>query len=365
MNNITVPTLLLDEQKCRANIRFMAEKAAASSVSFRPHFKTHQSAAIGEWFREAGVNKITVSSFRMAEYFAEAGWTDILVAFPVNILEWERINLLSGKIRLSILAEEEEGISFLSQKIQNELNVYIKIDAGYHRSGIYFNDHKSISRVIGSIKQTANMTFAGFLTHAGNSYKARGKDEVLRVHNESTSRMASLAEKYRTGNPQLIVSVGDTPSCSLAGNFRMVDEIRPGNFVFYDYTQVVIGSCKAENVAVAMACPVVSVHPGRNELVIYGGSIHFAKDSVVNRDGRVVHGAVVNSDGMLWNGITEGAWLTKLSQEHGIVELPDNLVNAYKPGDIITIIPAHSCTTANLMKEYLTSDGTMISCFTF
>ncbi len=97
---INRPTLLVDEALCRRNIARMAEKARIAGVRFRPHFKTHQSAAIGEWFREAGVTAITVSSVSMARYFSGAGWSDITIAFPVNLREMEEINRLAGEIHL-------------------------------------------------------------------------------------------------------------------------------------------------------------------------------------------------------------------------------------------------------------------------
>jgi D-serine deaminase-like pyridoxal phosphate-dependent protein len=68
-------TLLLQESICRHNIERMVEKAKRHNLVLKPHFQTNQSAEIGEWFRQAGVNKITVSSLDMVEYFAEAGWT--------------------------------------------------------------------------------------------------------------------------------------------------------------------------------------------------------------------------------------------------------------------------------------------------
>jgi D-serine deaminase-like pyridoxal phosphate-dependent protein len=71
-STIATPTLLLDEGRARRNLDGMAARAARAGVRFRPHFKTHQSARIGEWFREAGVHSITVSSVRMAAYFAAA-----------------------------------------------------------------------------------------------------------------------------------------------------------------------------------------------------------------------------------------------------------------------------------------------------
>jgi D-serine deaminase-like pyridoxal phosphate-dependent protein len=110
-----------------------------------------------------------------------------------------------------------------------------------------------------------------------------------------------------------------------------------------------------------MACPVVAVHQERNEIVIYGGSVHFASDTVTDKDGITIYGKVVRNDGIGWGKVIEGAYLKKLSQEHGIVSVPGNVINDYKPGDIIRILPVHSCTTANLMKEYVTVTGKKIS----
>ena len=87
MIQVTEPTMVLNEEVCKSNIARMAAKAKAANVVFRPHFKTHQSREIGEWFRASGVDKITVSSLNMAMKFAEWGWNDITVAFPVNCLE--------------------------------------------------------------------------------------------------------------------------------------------------------------------------------------------------------------------------------------------------------------------------------------
>ena len=48
---VTEPTMVLNEEVCKSNIARMAAKAKAANVVFRPHFKTHQSREIGEWFR--------------------------------------------------------------------------------------------------------------------------------------------------------------------------------------------------------------------------------------------------------------------------------------------------------------------------
>ncbi len=70
------PTLILDKEKCLRNIKTMLDKSRKHGLIFRPHFKTHQSAVIGNWFSEFGVTSITVSSVFMAEYFADNGWKE-------------------------------------------------------------------------------------------------------------------------------------------------------------------------------------------------------------------------------------------------------------------------------------------------
>ena len=81
---IEKPAIILDKDRVLWNINKMVLKASKSGVRFRPHFKTHQSFQIGEWFKEHGVSSITVSSVDMAIYFSKYGWQDITIAFPVK-----------------------------------------------------------------------------------------------------------------------------------------------------------------------------------------------------------------------------------------------------------------------------------------
>ncbi len=144
LNTITLPTLLLDEQKCRRNIQRMADRAIQHNVRLRPHFKTHQSRQIAGWFREAGINCITVSSLKMAEYFAADGWDDITVAFPVNVLEHERINRLARRIKLNLLVAGVDGAVLLSSVLKYPVRVWMKIDAGTGRTGVLPGDREAI-----------------------------------------------------------------------------------------------------------------------------------------------------------------------------------------------------------------------------
>lgn len=340
----------------------MVEKAKRHNLILRPHFKTHQSHVIGSWFRDMGIDKITVSSLEMAEYFAADGWKDITVAFPVNILEIARINHLSKQLQLNLLVESPEVISSLTESLQASVNIFIKLDIGYHRTGIRIEDTDQIDDILQKIKQSDQLHFKGFLGHAGHSYKARGKAAIAKVHQESLALAQRFKTKYQAAYPELVLSIGDTPTCSTMEDFAGVDEIRPGNFVFYDLTQWMIGSCDLSQIAVAMACPVVAKHEDRSEIVIYGGGVHFSKDRGEEPLSKNMYfGYLVERNGADWKVPNQEIYLKSLSQEHGIIKANPAFLQQTKIGDVLTFLPIHSCMTSNLMKSYLTLTGEKIA----
>ena len=346
---IETPTLLIDKSKVESNIQSMLNKIDSNTI-FRPHFKTHQSAIIGEIFKEKGVDKITVSSVSMAQYFSGNGWNDITIAFPVNLLEVDSINELAKKVKLNILVESSFSAEFLHKNIYESIGVIIKIDTGYNRTGLIENDPK-IDSILEIISPNNKLTFKGFLTHAGNTYDAVGRIEILAILEESRSKLSNLKQKYISRFPNIIISYGDTPSCSICDNFDGFDEIRPGNFVYYDVMQYHIGSCSLSNIAVAVACPIVSTHKSRSEIVIYGGAVHFSKEYIAADNEFRLFGYIVRVNENGWGNPISGAYLKSISQEHGIIKVPDDIFNEFLPGDIIGILPIHSCLTADLLRK--------------
>jgi len=360
IKDIKQPTLILDKAKCLDNIVFMADKAKKNQLHFRPHFKTHQSVEIGNWFRQYGVNAITVSSVSMAKQFAQDGWKDITIAFPVNILEIDDINSLSKTNQINLLAENLHSLEFLNDKLVHEVGLFIKIDTGYHRSGIYWNDFSETETLLHFNSTSSKLQFKGFLTHSGHTYSARSKDEIIVIHNDSIKKMSALKDRYLGKYPTLITSIGDTPSCSICNDFSQVDEIRPGNFALYDVMQYLLGSCNIEQIAVSLACPVVSVNKERNEFVIYGGAIHLSKESVLDNNGKKIFGLVVEYDETGWGKPVADTYVSALSQEHGIIKTSPEFIDKIKTGKIVGILPVHSCLTVFQMKKYLTTNNELI-----
>jgi D-serine deaminase-like pyridoxal phosphate-dependent protein len=362
LDKIKKPSLLLDETRCRNNIGAMASKARSSRVNFRPHFKTHQSATIGEWFRDEGVVSITVSSVTMANHFVSHGWNDLTIAFPLNLREAGDINSLMKKVKVNILAANSEHLSLMKNIIRNEAGCFIKINTGNNRSGTDWDDEKEMAQIARVFSDSKYLHMEGLLTHAGHAYKSVSREEIVNIYNDTLSKLQEAKKLFPGGAAGMLTS-GDTPSCSVVENFKGLDEIRPGNFVFYDLMQFQLGSCSRDQIAVAVACPVVEKNIRKREIIIYGGGVHLSKDSLRLGDGRNVFGQIVLLDENGWRFPDEDVYLRSISQEHGIISAPGSFFDRLQPGDLAGVIPVHSCMTADLLREYHLLDGRVISDF--
>jgi D-serine deaminase-like pyridoxal phosphate-dependent protein len=333
---------VLDRDRALANIRRMAAKAHRAGAVFRPHFKTHQSLAVGRWFRDEGVSRITVSSLDMAETFADAGWSDITVAVLHDPRRAEQATRLARRLQshgghLGLLVDDAE----VAAGITAPCHLWLKIDTGYGRTGIRWDDTTRLHEVLAACQAPA--LAVGLLTHSGHSYHVQGAAAVQAICGESMARLT--AAQAASGREGLLLSFGDTPCCSLVDDFSACDELRPGNFVFYDLMQLGIGSCTVRDLAAAVVCPVIGVYPERGQIVIHGGAVHLSKETLAGPDGRPIYGCLgtVTEDG--FGEVLAEAPLVSLSQEHGVVEVTADLVR----GDLVLVWPVHSCLSCDLL----------------
>ncbi len=370
---VTRPTLLVDKKKVIANIGQMAARAAAGGARFRPHFKTHQSPAVGEWFRKDGVTAIAVSSLAMARYFADHGWADICVALVVNPLAMQQIEDLARRVELHLLVDSPAAVTALAGRrgVEADIQVWIKIDAGYGRTGIPSSDTAAVLSLARRIPATRGLAFAGLLSHSGQTYAAAGPDEIRAIHEQVVSRLTTLQHDLAAaGCEPGAISLGDTPSCSVVDSFAGIDEIRPGCFVFGDLMQLRLGACRPEDIAVAVACPVIGKYPDRQEIVLHGGAVHLGEAFLPARDGDPPEGpsgaparfhgylaAVTSPAGEGWEGPDRRYPVIRISQEHGIVRADGDLLARTEIGDVLPVLPVHSCLTCNLFPGYLTLQG--------
>ncbi|GJQ64548.1 MAG: metal-activated pyridoxal enzyme [Melioribacteraceae bacterium] len=346
---LSTPFLLLNTGRVLNNINEFKTKAEQNNLVFRPHFKTHRSVDVGKLFLNEGIDKITVSSVRMATYFASFGWKDILIAFPVNFPEMKEINKLASELQLSLLVDNSLSAQYLVNQLSAKVDVYVKINTGYNRAGIHFQDDEELKKTIEILLNNKNIRSVSLLTHNGETYVCDGRNCINSIHKKSVDKIVAVKKMLLNHyGLDFAVSIGDTPGCRVSSYFDGVDEIRPGNFVFYDWMQYRFSICSLKEISLKLIAPVVSVQKNPSRILLYAGAVHLGKD-YVEYEGNKEFGAVKLS----------GTYfpINRLSQEHAIVEVPKEILCVVSPGDRVEIIPAHSCLSADMYKKYYSTDG--------
>jgi D-serine deaminase-like pyridoxal phosphate-dependent protein len=274
--DIETPALLLHRDAMDRNLKHMADRAKRLGVSLRPHIKTHKCLELGRRQQAYGAPGITVSTLFEAQAFARGGFTDLTWAFPLDGTHVPHVQRIAQNgITLRVILDDLDTAKALAG---SGLHVWLKVDCGYHRAGVdpasrYALD---VARELGAER---GLTFDGILSHSGHAYHTRNKAEAAQIAEQERQVMVWFAELLRKdGLPARGISVGSTPAMVAAKDLTGVTEARPGNYIFYDRTMVLIGCCEPRDVAVSVLATVVSHQPGASHFVVDTGALSLSKD---------------------------------------------------------------------------------------
>jgi len=266
-----------------------------------------------------------------------------------------------GGIKLNLLTDDAETVKALDAAAVDaglSFEVFVKIDVGTHRVGVEPHAAEAVE-IPRSITNSRKLKFAGLLTHAGHSYDAKSKEEILAVARHERDSMVELAERLRSQNIDVpTVSIGSTPTMSTIDHLDGIDEIRPGNYIFFDNFQATLGSCSFEDTALTVLAAVIHKDKTRNRLVVDAGAVALSKDrGPVGLDPACGYGRVLDIDGN-----ETGMRVTGLSQEHGEIDAVESgAFDNLKVGDRVRILANHSCLTAAQHSHYnVVEDGQII-----
>ena len=356
--SIKTPGLILDIECVRRNAERMSDVARRNNVRLRPHIKTHKCIEVARIQTEGHDEAITVSTLVEARAFAKHGFTDITYAVPIERGKFDdAIKLLRTGVKLSLLTDDADTVKSLDASASSagvKFDVFLKIDCGTHRVGVEPQTVEALE-IPRLISDASNLNFAGILTHAGHSYNANSKEEILAVARHERDSMVELAERLRVQGVEVpTVSIGSTPTMSCVDHLKGVDEIRPGNYIFFDAFQATLGSCGFEDTALTVLTAVIHRDTTKRRLVVDAGAIALSKDrGPVGLDPTCGYGHVLDIDGN-----ETGMRVTSLSQEHGEIEARhDSLFDLFNVGDRLRILSNHSCLTAAQHSHYHVVDN--------
>jgi len=361
LTELDTPALILDRRRLEANIARIGERARELGVDLRPHMKTAKCVEVARLATRGQSGGITVSTLKEAEYFADAGFTDITYAVGIASAKLARVAALQARgARVAVVTDNLEVAQEIGRRAKDldaEFAVLIEVDTGDGRAGIAVESDDLIA--IGQALNTApGVALRGVLTHAGQSYDCRDPEGAAAVAETERAGAVRAAERLRAaGLPCPVVSVGSTPTATHARNLDGVTEMRPGVFVFQDVFQAEIGSCTMSDIAVSVLTAVTGQHPERGEIVIDAGGLALSKDrSTAEAPRDIGYGLVV--DAGCGAGLPE-MHVARVSQEHGIVTAAGGALpfERLRPGTLLRVLPNHACFTAAAYEGYHVIDG--------
>ena len=330
---IETPQVVIDIDAVDRNITTMSAALSARSVGLRPHTKTSKCIEVVRRQVSAGVVGLTVATLGEAEVLVEAGFTDLLCAYPI----WpghpdraRRLRQLADRCNLLVGVESVDSAEALGRTAPG-LAVVIEVDSGMHRTGAAVAD---IATVAGAADR-AGCIVRGAFTFGGHAYSScdaptgAADDEVAALHTASDILRSA-------GFDTSVLSAGSTPTATLSARPPVTDE-RPGTYVFQDRQQTWLGSAVPDSVALVVAANVVaSHHDGR--FVLDSGSKVLATDRPAWLAGFGHLPAFPDAE------------VRSLSEHHAVCWTTEARPSI---GEVVAVVPNHACVVVNLTDELL------------
>ena len=338
-----VPIVLADVMQ--RNIDRMQAFAHEHDLALRPHVKTHKCVEIGRRQVAAGAVGITAGNVGEAEVFADAGFEDIFLAYPVwpSVTKGDRIRRLAQATRMRVGVDNVVAIEALADAMGDEpdrLQVVVEIDCGARRSGA----PPAAAGDLALAARKRGLVPVGVYTYPGHGSSGPGSREPA-----AQDQLAALTAAVRSfgdvGITAEVVSAGSTPTVAFSTG-SVITEIRPGEYVFCDLNNARLGACEEDQIALFVAATVVSDWVPHQFVLDVG-------TKALGREGDPQRG---------YGGIAgKTAVLARLNEYHGMAAVP---AGESRPsvGTVVPVVPNHVCPVVNSFEELVVTntEGTML-----
>jgi D-serine deaminase-like pyridoxal phosphate-dependent protein len=356
IENLDTPCLLLDRVRLDANVGRLRNRLSDFGVGFRPHLKTAKSVDVAKRVMPTASGPATVSTLKEAEVFACAGVTDLIYAVGIAPSKLDRIvRLRRAGVDIAVVLDSPEqarAVCDASRAADIRIPALIEIDCDRHRSGLLPDDLPNLVAIGKMLNESAELR--GVLTHAGDSYSARGIVEFeAHAERERVAAVAAAEILCAAGLPCAVVSVGSTPTALYGRDYSGVTEVRAGVFMFFDLVQAGVGDCTIDDIALSVLSTVIGHQHDRGWTIIDAGWMAMSRDR--GTAGQAVdqgYGVVCDLKGRPY----PDQIVIQANQEHGIVASRPGSVTAtldLPVGAKVRILPNHACATSAQHDGYV------------
>jgi D-serine deaminase-like pyridoxal phosphate-dependent protein len=332
-HEIDTPALLLDLDKLEVNLDRMAAFFAERPASLRPHTKTHKCPVIAHQQIARGAIGVTCAKLDEATAMAQAGIKDILIANEiVGRRKIDRLMGLAGWTDIMVAVDDARNVADLSAAATSwgvALRVLVEVNVGMGRCGV--EPGEPAIALAQEVATSPGLVLEGLMGYEGHAVMKPTFEERKQLAEDAMGLLVGAKDQVEAAGLEVkIVSGGGTGTHDISGAFPGVTEIQAGSYATMDvrYRNTGVGfECALTCLATVISVPrpgVAVTDAGMKSL-----TPEFGMPEVVGR---------------------EGVAVAKLSEEHGLLEVSEDV--DLRPGEKLEFIPGHGCTTINLHEDY-------------
>lgn len=337
IESVMTPALAIYPEIVDANIEATLRVLGGDANRWRPHVKTSKLGFIMRKMAERGVTNVKCATTLELQTAAEAGATDILVAYSMAGANARRVRELAAMMpdkRISALVENVEQIK---SWVGGEISLFIDLNGGMDRTGLEQDHVAEVVNLARAIEE-AGLVFRGLHYYDGHMSKYedlatrevmahQGYDQLMKLVGALNGAGIIVEEVITSGTPAFPCGISYKPFADAP----FVHRASPGTVVYGDFTSA--GQLPAEygyRPAAVVVSSVVS-HPTPNRVTCDAGH------KAVSADAGVPTCVVLGHPDLQPN---------KPSEEHLPIDAP---AGADKPavGDYLYLVPRHVCPTVN------------------
>lgn len=329
------PSLLFYKDRIENNIRGMV-RIAGDANRLIPHVKTHKCAEIVEMQLAQGINKFKCATIAEAEMLANAGAKWILLAYQMvgpNVSRLVQLREKFPDVTFASLIDNEKSADDLNEiSLQKNAvaNVFIDVNNGMNRSGHVTDD--TLLLLYRHVAALSNVKIQGVHVYDGHLRNPEFTDRKLAV-DQAFDKVLPLFDliKNHTGAEPMIIA-GGSPSLTVHA-MRPDVFLSPGTNVLWDWGYGDRFDGQPFQHAALILTRVVS-KPTAGVVTIDLGHKAVAAENPIENRFRLLN--------------LPNYTLTGQSEEHGVLEVAQDVWDTVQIGDVLYALPFHICPSVAL-----------------
>lgn len=338
---IDTPALVIYPKRVLHNIKLLKETVAG--VKIYPHVKTHKSIELTKMLLSEGINSFKCATITEAEMLGKVGAVEALLAYQPTALKLKRLIELTKKYPQTKYAclvdniKSAQLISNIAQENSLTIHIYIDLNVGMNRTGIY---PENAFDLFIQLQYFKGIEFAGL-----HAYDGHRNEVALEQRTKQVAHSFEPVEKLRerieiAGFPFPKLIAGGSPTFAIHAQRKNV-AVSPGTFVFWDKAyREQIAEHQFEFAALIIT-RVISL-PAKDKICLDLGYKGIAAEKDLSHRMQFLNAPELIP--------------YSHSEEHLVMQVEEG--HSYQIGDLFYALPAHICPSVALYnRAYTVVDG--------